>query len=839
MGSGKKRQRRGESSGPPGESAPARQAGPRRRRWRRPLAVALGGVVLAGLAFEVGRSAPGALGILGGYGSAPGHAGGAAAASRATYIGYQACVECHTRQVEAWTGSHHALAMQKADEGTVLGDFRNPRFTYNGVTSTFFKRDGTFFVRTDGPDGKLREYQIEYTFGVYPLQQYLIRFPGGRWQALGVSWDSRARAQGGQRWFHLYPGEKVDHRDVLHWTRPSQNWNFMCAECHSTNLRKGYKPAEGRYETTFSEINVSCEACHGPASAHVAWARERKARGEAGPVTGDLGLAVRLGEAVPARWVGGSPDGIARRDRPRESHVEVETCARCHSRRGVISEDYVYGRPILDTHRVALLEERLYHADGQILDEVYEYGSFLQSRMYQAGVTCTDCHDPHRVGDRGDPDATCAKCHEPSRFSRKSHHFHAEGTKGASCVECHMASRTYMVVDPRRDHSFRLPRPDLTVKIGTPNACSGCHTDRSAAWAATAVETWYGPSRRSARPHYGEALHAGRRHLAGAGAALLRLVDDASQPAIVRATGLSLLREHLSPASLPAVERALADPSPTVRQAALPVLDGADPATRARLAAPLLTDQVRGVRIEAARALAGVPTDLLPPDRRAALGTALEEWRRAQWVNVDRPEGQMNLGWLHGVQGDLAAARRSYEAALRIEPGFIPGYVNLADVLRAQGRDDEGEKVLRKALGRDPRNAQLHHSLGLLLARQRRLPEALAALRKATELDPGEPRFAYVYGVGLNSTGRRAEALAVLRKAHRQHPEHRDLLIALTTISRDAGDITSALEYARALVQLMPEDPSAQALFTEVQAIQRSSRGAPPGPGRPARPQTP
>jgi len=312
-------------------------------------------------------------------------------------------------------------------------------------------------------------------------------------------------------------------------------------------------------------------------------------------------------------------------------------------------------------------------------------------------------------------------------------------------------------------------------------------------------------------------------------------VDDASQPAIVRATGLSLLREHLSPASLPAVERALGDPSPMVRQAALQILDGADPSTRVRLAAPLLTDPVRGVRIDAARALAEGPPNFLPLDRRAAFGTALEEWRVAQWVNADRPEGHMNLGWLHAVQGDLAGARTSYEAALRNEPGFIPAYVNLADVLRAQGRDDEGEKALRKALERDPRNAQVHHSLGLLLARQRRLPEALGALRKATELDPGEPRFAYVYGVALNSAGRRAEALMALRKAHRQHPQHRDLLIALTTISRDAGDITSAMEYARALVQLMPEDLSAQALFTEVQAIQRSS----PGQERPARRQTP
>ena len=314
MGKGKRRRRKGErpvSPAPPGESTPANRVG-LRRRWRRPLGVALGGVILAGLAFGVWRLAPALRGILGGYGSAPGRAGETAPA----FAGYQACVECHAKQVEAWTDSHHALAMQKAEEGTVLGDFRNARFTYSGVTSTFYKRDGKFFVRTDGPGGKIQEYQIAYTFGVHPLQQYLIPFLGGRWQALGVAWDGRARTHGGQRWFHLYPGEKVDHRDVLHWTRPSQHWNGMCAECHSTNLRKGYRPAENRYETTFSEITVSCEACHGPALAHVAWARERKARGDARPHTGDLGLVVRLGEAVPARCGSkarptGSPGGTA------------------------------------------------------------------------------------------------------------------------------------------------------------------------------------------------------------------------------------------------------------------------------------------------------------------------------------------------------------------------------------------------------------------------------------------------------------------------------------------------------------------------------------------------
>ncbi len=339
----------------------------------------------------------------------------AAVRPAATFVGRAACEKCHAEEARRWHGSHHDLAMQEASEKTVVGNFENASFTHFGVTSTFFKRDGKFYVRTDGPDGKLREYPIAYTFGTFPLQQYLIAFPGGRYQALNVCWDTRPAKQGGQRWFHLYPKEEVPHGDPLHWTGPYQNWNFMCAECHSTNVAKGYHPEENRYETTFSEINVSCEACHGPGSAHSAWGEEVRA-GRAKKDDPDKRLPFVLGEPEKASWIINPETGLAKRSVPRKSRTEIEMCGRCHARRSVVAADYVYGKPLADTHRPVLLEPGLYYADGQIEDEVYEYQSFLESRMFANGVTCSDCHNPHDMKVAGSGDRVCAACHAVEKF---------------------------------------------------------------------------------------------------------------------------------------------------------------------------------------------------------------------------------------------------------------------------------------------------------------------------------------------------------------------------------------------------------------------------------------
>ena len=732
-------------------------------------------------------------------------------AEPASFVGRETCVACHRQQADLWAGSDHDLAMQPADERTVLGDFDDASFTQNDVTSSFFKHDGAFFLGTDGPDGAMHEYEIAYTFGVRPLQQYLIRMPDGRYQVPSLCWDTRPAEAGGQRWFHLYPDEQIDHADPMHWTGPLQNWNYMCAECHSTGLRKNYNPDEDRFQTTWFEIDVSCEACHGPGSRHLAWA---KAADAGRPDAGDpsMGLALRLKVPDESAWIFDDGAPTARRNAPLPSNPQVDVCGRCHARRTQVWPEYRHGQPLADSHRVALLDEHLYHADGQILDEVYVYGSFLQSRMHHKGVTCTDCHEPHSARLLAQDNAVCIRCHLAPSYDTPEHHFHQEGSTGALCVECHMPARHYMVVDPRRDHSFRVPRPDLSVELGTPNACNDCHRDRSPQWADEAVIAWYGPER-SKQFHYGQALDAGRRGRAGAADLLLQAADDPEVPGIARATAVSLLRSHLDRRSLAAIERAVRDDDPLVRRAAVEVLDALDPQTRWRLGAPLLSDPIRTVRLEAVSVLADAIAEVGDPGGLDAFERAVVEFRQAQLFNGSRAESHLNLGNLDASLGHVPEAEAAYRRAISMQPSFVPAYVNLADLLRVTGRDEEGERVLRDALVKAPENAAVHHALGLLLIRRRRTDEALDHLAIAVTLRPEQARYGFVYGVALHDLGDMDSALTVLEQAHARSPANRDLLQALVSFNAELGKREIALDWARRLAHLSPDDPTVRRMI--------------------------
>ena len=729
----------------------------------------------------------------------------------ATFVGREVCGSCHSAETEQWRGSHHDVAMQEAAEKSVLGDFDNASITHFGVTSRFYRNDGKFYVRTDGPDGQLQDFEVAYTFGVYPLQQYLVAFPGGRYQALGLAWDSRPAAAGGQRWFHLYPNEEIPFSDPLHWTGPNQTWNFMCADCHSTDLRKNFDLATNSYRTTWSEIDVSCEACHGPASRHVAWARAP----ESVPADDKHGLLVSFRDPGGGKWEIDSTAGTAKRSAPRQSIAEVETCARCHARRREIASSYSYGHPFLDTHMPALLDAGLYHADGQILDEVYEYGSFRQSRMFQMGVTCSDCHDPHSLRLRADGNAVCGQCHLPAKFDTESHYHHQPGSAGAQCADCHMPTRTYMVIDARRDHAIRIPRPDLSVGIGTPNACNNCHATQTAEWAAAAVARWYGPSRR-AEPHYGTVIDAGRKGKPGADRDLSALAVDSTKPAIVRATALSLLPQftaNVTPEMIKAYLSGVNDADPLVRTAAVDALEPFAPEERLPVAAPLLADPVRAVRIAAARQLAAVPTRLLTPQQQADLDHASAEFIDAQMASADRPEAHVTLGAFYADRAQADAAEAAYRTALRLDPSFVPAMVNLADLYRALQRDADGEPLLRQAVAVEPGNPVARHALGLLLLRARRLEQAIPELRQAEQLAPNNGRYAYVYAIALHTAGQSAEALRVLRFDRQMHPADVDILTALVTISRDTGDLAAARDYAEQLLRVAPDSPEARALY--------------------------
>nr|WP_294577481.1 tetratricopeptide repeat protein [uncultured Rhodopila sp.] len=727
----------------------------------------------------------------------------------AAYTGSAACAGCHKAETALWQTSHHALAMQPATTATVQGDFADTTFVQGGVTTTFHRSGDSFRVRTEGPDGTPQDYAIAYTFGVYPLQQYLIAFPGGRLQALGIARDSRPKDQGGQRWFHLYPDHPPPPGDPVHWTGRDQTWNYQCAACHSTNLQKTYDLATDSYKTTWTDVDVSCEACHGPGSRHVARAQK--------PGSGDvrLGLTNRLKPADTGRWEMDPQTGIARRSAKLVS-TEIDTCAACHARRSVIAPAPPPGGPFLDSFLPALLEPGMYHADGQIDGEVFEYGSFLQSRMYQAGVTCSNCHEPHSAKLRAEGNGLCAQCHLPAKFDVSEHTHHQAGSTGAQCVNCHMPAKTYMVVHERRDHSFRVPRPDLSASLDTPDTCTRCHKDRSADWAAKSVAGWF-PNGRQTRPHYGTALQAGRTGGVDAERRLDALILDTDQPAIARASALPLLPRYASSASGPAIAAAVADPDPLVRAAAGRALGPAAPAAIVRSTLPLLHDPIRAVRTEAARALSGVDPQTIPAEERAALAAAEDELTAAELVNADRPETHLNLGLLDTRRARPDDAETEYNTALRLDPKFAPAMMNLADLDRMRGRDAQGEALLRKALAIEPNNADITHSLGLVLIRQHNYADAMPLLRKAAELAPDNARYGYVYAIALNSTGSPQQARALLERLHQQHPADPDVLVALVTTARSAGDLPAALLHARELAGLYPGNPQIRMLVLELE----------------------
>jgi predicted CXXCH cytochrome family protein len=736
----------------------------------------------------------------------------------AKFVGAAECATCHEQENARWNGSHHQLAMQAASSSTVLGDFNNANFSNDGITSKFFRSGSKFMVRTDGPDGALHDYEISYTFGVNPLQQYLIAMPGGRLQALGIAWDSRARELGGQRWFFLYPGQKITPDDSRHWTGIDQNWNYMCADCHSTNLRKNYDASNRTFATAYSEIDVACEACHGPGSNHISWAKKENGSGK---FDATEGLTIALDERKAVAWTIDPATGNGHRNAPRQSEREIQMCARCHARRGQIHEDYVHGQPVGDDYRVALLDEDHYFPDGQIKEEDYEYGSFIQSRMFHAGVTCSDCHEPHSSKLRAEGNNVCMQCHSAAKYDSPKHYFHQVGSAGARCVECHMPKRTYMVVDARRDHSIRIPRPDLSVKLGTPNACTNCHTDKSAQWALDSVNKWYGHTPQGFQ-RFAETLDVGSSGGPGAQQSLERLVADGEQPAIARATALSMLSAFAPLATNEAVHEGVADESALVRRATTHAMSNSQPAASASVLAPLLSDPVRDVRIETAEVLAGLPPENLPTEIAAAFNRATEEYVGAQELNADRPEAHMNLGLLYARQNHLDKAEAELKTALSLDPGFAPGAVNLADLYRAQNRDQEGERVLDDALKRSPNDASLEHALGLLMVREKRGAEALDMLGAAARNDPGNARYGYVYAVALNDAGKTGTAIETLEQSVKVHPYDRDSLAALVNFLDQSDKPALALTYAERLGELEPDNPQVMQMLKELRAHQHS-----------------
>jgi len=709
----------------------------------------------------------------------------------ATFVGSKKCMDCHRAEYDKWKNSLHDRAMDVASDATVLGDFSNTVVEFHGVTTRFYRKDDKFFVHTQGPDGKLGEFEITHTFGWYPLQQYLVPFSGGRLQCLPIAWDVKEK-----KWYHLYPDNPIDPKDWLYWTNAGQNWNGMCAECHSTNLKKNYNIQSGTYQTTWSEINVSCEACHGPGSRHVEWA-------ELPDMARPQILSYEL--VVKAKGM--------------DSRAQVELCAPCHSRRAILG-DYTHAEPdLMDSMLPSLLTPELYFADGQILEEVYVYGSFTQSKMYRRNVRCSDCHDVHSIKMVKEGNALCLQCHRGSIYDTQAHHFHksrgekgepiksADGTvlfdvgTGAECVQCHMPERPYMVIDYRADHSFRIPRPDLSIKLATPNACNRCHVDKTNQWSDQYITKWYGPGRKA---HYGTILAKGREGSADVYEDLLTLASDPLYPVIVRSTALSLLVAYPGEETTRAYEQALMDNEALIRRTAVDSLNVSDLKIQIALLTSMLYDPVKAVRIEAARRMAEVSDPPLDYNQERVFQASLEEYQESMKYSADFAFGRYNLANLYAALKQTQKAIENYRAALKIDNLFYPAKVNLAMLYNQMGENNEAERQLREVTTTHPEIYEVHYSLGLLLAEEKKYAEAANYLKKAAKGMPERARIHYNLGLLLQHLKKDSDAELSLLKAQELEPDNFDYLYALADFYLKRRKLHKARSIAQEMVARHP-----------------------------------
>jgi len=712
---------------------------------------------------------------------------GPSLAATPVYVGSETCGNCHAAAFANWQPSHHAAAMAAPSPDNVKGDFNESRATFHGISSLFSNTtEGGHQVETEGAAGR-EQFNVVYTFGTTPLQQYLLDTGKGRLQAFNVAWDDRPAAAGGQRWFHLQPDESISPDSPFFWTRHLQNWNTRCADCHSTAVERGFDSATGQYNTRFAEISVGCEACHGPGGDHV----KNPMSAPMIRTGAKLNWSFRAGEAIAV------PAGQA-------SNAEIDMCGGCHSRRDVISE-ITPGTVFADQYQLAPPVPPLYHLDGQILDEVFVLGSFMQSRMHAAGVTCSNCHEPHSGELRAEGNGLCAQCHSSSVYDTLTHLGHERGQPGSQCVDCHMPATTYMQVDDRRDHSFQIPSPQLTRDLDVPNACSNCHADRSPEWLLT--------QRAFPIPNpYAYLLNDIQQQAPGVIQRVSAFSRDPDQVAIrkaalIRQAGLSGTRGL---ASLLAEQRGSS--SAEIRAAVAAASPAVAPREQIVLLNQLAQDPVRAVRLETARAIATRLNQLPLAEARAFLGS-INELRSSLVGDADNPGSLTELAVLESQLGNRRGAQSYFEQALQIEPDYIPALLNFADLARSGGDEKRAGSLLTRALAFAPDNGAINYSFGLHLVRQKAYERAITYLKTAATAADSEPGYAYTYAVALENQGQLEAAVSALNAAQTTWPGHIDLRLLEILYLEKLGDRRRIVFKLSQLAALAPAHPQVQQLL--------------------------
>lgn len=704
------------------------------------------------------------------------------------YVGTETCGSCHTKELNAFKLSDHYHAMDTLSKVTVKGNFNNSSFVYNGDTAFFYKRDSFYYVKTVDTAGLMKEFKIKYTFGWYPLQQYLVQLSKGRIQVLPFCWDAREKEKGGQRWFHLYNKERIAPDDELFWMGINQNWNYMCADCHTTDFKKNFSLTEDKFNSTWKESRVSCESCHGPGSGHISWAKTKNKS------TLYKGFSISLA-AKQVTWTYSASKGMLMPQTIIKHDTLIETCARCHARATRFTDRYKHGESFLQSHIPSTLDTINYYIDGQIKQEDYEYGSFLQSKMYAAGVTCTHCHDAHTMKIKSAGNKLCTSCHSENKYDVYEHSRHKTGGEGASCTGCHMPVTTYMVIDNRLDHSMRIPRPDQSLLTKAPNACNKCHKDKSVQWAAQQFQGMYGKKIISQK-NYASLMYDISRYVKESSPSLQELLQSNQYPAIVKATALEQYGSFTQPEIFQIVLEELKNKDSYMRLNALKALRNYPPDNVQGHIEQLLYDKVITVRIEALNLAAPLYKRLSEEDAKQ-FTKVKNEYLSQQEQMSHRPEGFFNRALFWSTINENLQAEALYKESIKRFPKFVPSYTNLFELLRLKGNEAEVRKWIDTGLQRNPKSSYMHYALGLWFVRNKDNMNGMVELEQAVKLEPSNVQMAYGYAIGLFSTGKRRQAIDLLESFTGKYGNHAQVLEALASMYSDIGNAGKAEEYKK------------------------------------------
>lgn len=699
-----------------------------------------------------------------------------------SYVGDMQCKSCHESQYADWLKSDHFRSIQKPNDSSVLGNFNNVSFNADGVNSKFFKRDGKFFINTQGDDGKNHDFEVKYTFGYFPLQQYLIEFPGGKMQATRLSWDSKTN-----KWFNQYAGQKINYRDWLHWTGNAQNWNTMCAECHSTNLKKNYDVEKDIYNTSFDVLNVSCEACHGAGKNHIDYINSAE---------------YKNGKKIEHSWLQLSANS--------SQLSQINTCMPCHAVQNKLDADKINSEELLDNYIPVIPNTERFFADGQVKDEDYTYASFLQSKMFTRNVKCNNCHNPHSGKLHLTGNQTCLQCHAKT-YDAPSHHFHQINSEGAQCINCHAPGKYFMGNDFRHDHSFRVPRPDLSVEYATPNACNNCHSNKTAKWSADAIDKWYGSKRKY---HFAEDLIPGSKLNEKSEAHLTKLIGDTSIPYIIRATAIDYLGNISSSTSLNTLLHSLNNNEALIRYQSLKSLSHQNiPIQNKEIIARLLNDKVKAVRIAAADLLRLAGTEQLSQEYSNAYLNAKNELEKNLLYQTDFAHGNIPVADYYTRDKNYPAAEKFYKRAIQKDSLANLARLNLSVAYNLQGKNTDAVNILKMAVKTDANNDQAWYNLALLYNEMNDAINAAIAFDKAIALKTTNLRVYYNYGLFLQQKGNTNKAINVLQTGLKQSPSEESLNYALAYIYIQTNQYQKAIPYASVLKNINPNNADYKQIF--------------------------